>query len=135
MPIERLESPEWSHGTISRNAVAWPSWAQVEAAIRTLDQAMRQEVYLHPLGSDLETWLCVAGGNGAYIVTGSLANETFPTYVDASQTADPSVSLLVGGQKGEYPANWVVGLEHAVALAKAFFDAGGFECGVNWIEC
>ena len=42
-----------------------------------------------------------------------------------------SIELMIGGQASDYPAKHVVSLEEAMTAAKAFYDAGGFECGVG----
>ncbi len=42
------------------------------------------------------------------------------------------VPLVVGGQLGEYPARWLVTLDGALSVARSFFDAGEFGCGVSW---
>jgi hypothetical protein len=59
-----------------------PQWEAIDAAIRALDNASRNDVYLVPHKTDPETYLCIGGGAGRYIVTGSIRNEEFPTVID-----------------------------------------------------
>ena len=128
----QLKTPRW-HGTSYLDGNSQEAdWASVGAAIRALDGVALQEVYLSPEAGDPDTWLCVAGRQGSYLLTGSRGGTTFPTYVDLSRSPEPPVELSVGGQEGLYPANWIVRLETALAIAESFFVAGGFECGVKW---
>ena len=106
--------------------------ARPAAAIQALDGIALQEVYLSPSDNDPHTWLCVAGRPGAYLLTGSRCEGTFPTYAEPSRSSEPLVELTVGGQQGLYPANRIVPLEKALAVAESFVVAGGFECGVEW---
>jgi hypothetical protein len=133
MPIALLGAPQWVGAECHENSKANPGWQTVEAAIRRLDQASWQEVYLHPVEADKSTWLSVAGGNGKYLVTGSARDEWFPTYAKGPDTGAKAL-LTVGGQAGEYPANWLVSIEEALAVARSFFEAGNFQCGIKWLS-
>src|SRR5262249_25004042 len=98
-----------------------------------LDGAARNDLYLTPAVSDVGTYLCVGGGNGRYILTGAIEiDKEFPTLVESDRPADPVQELVVGGQAGMYPANWIVSLETALRAARAFYDAGGFEGSFPW---
>ena len=68
------------------------------------------------------------------IIIGSVANESFPTYVESHRPAEPMVSIVIGGRESEYDANRVVDIEAALSLARAFFEAGSFERGVDWSD-
>jgi hypothetical protein len=132
MSIELLSMPKWTTATAFEDSVIQsPQWSDIEAAIRKLDGSVSQEIYLHPKRDNLETWLSIGGGTGKYLVTGSINNEHFPTYVNGNERAD-DVPLLIGGQLGEFPNNWIVDVDVALQIAKAFWDAGAFECGVTW---
>jgi hypothetical protein len=104
----------------------------VEEAIRALNNNNLNDLYLIPQAGSLETFLGVGGGAGRYLVTGSIAGNTFPTLVDSESTDNTVAPLVVGGQLGEYPRNWLISLDAAVAAAHAFYNAGGFDCGVRW---
>lgn len=123
---------EWSEARLTERRIEEPTWQDIEALIRALNQANFQEVYLHPEGENPATWLCVGGGNGKYVVAGSVNNETFPTYIDSSRSAEPMVAVTIGGQTSEYAASSIASLEQALRLARAFYDAEGFDCGVEW---
>jgi hypothetical protein len=130
MAVESLTICDWSR--IPRDEViSDPSWADVEAAIRLLDNGARNDVYLKPLNSTEDTFLGVGGGAGRYIVTGSESGDRFPTLRNPVG-ADELVSLCVGGQLAEYPSRWVVDLDQALAAVRLFYQAGKFDCGIAW---
>jgi len=131
MPIARLRTPRWIGTDCHEHSEANPAWPVVEAAIRRLDQASWQEVFLSPAEADESTWLSVAGGKGKYLVTGSSRDEWFPTYAKGPGTGAVEF-VTVGGQAGEYPTNWVVSVEEALAVVRSFYEVGGFQCGVEW---
>ena len=130
--IQRLCICDWSNSNRRDVVVLDPPWPQVEAAIRALNNRNLNDVYLTPLAAQSETFLGIGGGSGQYLLTGAVAGKTFPTLVTALNLDDSLVPLVVGGQLGEYPARWLVSLDDALSAARAFFDAGGFDCGVEW---
>ena len=130
--LELLVICEWHDARTTDREVHRPAWADVERAIRDLDGRVRNDVYLHPDKSDLETYLCIGGGDGRYVVTGAIDNREFPTFVDSARDGLPGQSLVVGGQAGTFPANWIVDLETTLRVVRAFYDARGFVCGISW---
>ena len=109
-----------------------PTWATVESAIRLLDNAARNDVYLRPINATHDTFLRIGGGAGQYIVSGSENGTRFPTLSNPEGTATKLIPLCVGGQLAEYPSSWVVDLDHALTAARNFYEAGTFDCGVSW---
>jgi hypothetical protein len=112
-----------------------PTWDQVDAAIRALDGAARNDLYFHVRRDDLETYLAVGGGNGRYIVTGAIENETFPTVISGPESAQPRVHLMVGGQMGDYPHNYILTLDTTLRAVHSFVDTCKFGGGgVLWYD-
>lgn len=109
-----------------------PAWSEVEAAVRALDNATRNDVYLRLCESIDDTWLSVAGGAGRYLVTGVDGGARFPTRARGDGSAEGMVSLVVGGQPGEYPALHIVDLDAALRAARAFLLAGSCSGGIEW---
>jgi hypothetical protein len=89
------------------------------------------DVYLD-LDGEADTSVTVGGGSGKYIISGSLAAESFPTLTDSALPQHPHVSLVVGGQLGEYPACHVVGLEHALEAIRFVAESGSFGPQFCW---
>jgi hypothetical protein len=123
---------DWSNLRKRDTEIPFPAWTQVEEAIRALDNKNLNDLYLTPQTGSLETFLGIGGGAGRYLVTGSNAGNSFPTLLDSESTDSALAPLLVGGQLGEYPRHWIVSLDAAVGAARAFYDVGGFDCGVRW---
>jgi hypothetical protein len=135
MPIGRLTACEWTHGRMNEVVFDDPSWQDVENAIRALDGQTRNDVYLTADRLNPDTWLVVGGGNGRYIVTGAIdVDKEFPALIDAGRPDEPQEALVVGGQEGLYPANWVLTFETALSGARAFYDAGGFQDNAPWVR-
>jgi hypothetical protein len=132
VPLESLTICEWSDTSRNDEVVSDPAWPRIESAIRQLDNETWNDIYLRPIGEPVETYLAVGGGAGCYVVTGSEAGERFPTLENPNGSESELVPLCVGGQVGEYPSRYVVDLEAALAAARRFYDAGGFDCGVSW---
>lgn len=122
----------WSSIVCDPEELADPSWEDVEQAIKALDGEVRNDLYLAQGLGDPETFLCVGGGNGKYLVSGSVEGKRFPTVV-IPDGSDEIVSLIVGGQLSEFPRRFIVDLNTALTAAKAFFESGRFgEGDVVW---
>ena len=132
--LARLTVCEWSGARRSDVVVEHPGWAAVEAAIRALNGTTHNDVYLYPTESDTDTYLCVGGGSGRYIVSGATSAGEFPTLVDLARTGEPEERIVVGGQPGDYPGHWIVDLDAALKAARAFYDAGAFTGDVQWVR-
>lgn len=132
MSIDLLTICEWKERSVKNTEIHDPNWATIEEAIRDLNNNDRNDLYLHPKENDFETYLAVGGGDGRYLVTGSIKNERFPTLVDHQKPDRPKQLLMVGGQEGEYPGNWIVNLNKALETVKSFYEAGEFNEKVDW---
>jgi hypothetical protein len=97
MSVEVLTVCEWVGGIRRDTETTHPTWSDVEAAIRTLDNDRFNDLYLQPRQNAPETYLCVGGGGGRYVVSGSVENEAFPTVIDPAKADAPQELLVVGG--------------------------------------
>jgi hypothetical protein len=110
-----------------------PSWAEVEEAIRRLDGAEYNDLYLDrpsQRGS-----LAIGGGAGRYFVMLTLdARTEDESWLVATReaAADTTESLVVGGQPGLYPARQVVELNAALAAATDFRLTGDPSESLRW---
>ena len=122
----------WSSTDCKTHDLANPAWEDVDRAIKALDGEDKNDLYLTPNAEVPETYLCVGGGNGEYVVSGSVEGERFPAVVIPDRS-DELVSLVVGGQLGEFPERFIVDLDTALTAAKAFYESGRFgEGNVVW---
>ena len=131
MAIDRLKICRWLGATRQDHDVVHPSWNCVEDSIRALNGADLNDLHLYPNRTE-STWLAVGGGSGGDVVTGADPAGRFPILVTSKNCHIDSIELMIGGQASDYAAKHVVSLEEAMAAARAFYDAGGFECGVEW---
>ena len=132
VPISSLTICHWSDVSRSDEVISDPTWGDIEAAIRLLDNRSRNDIYLRPIGAAEDTYLAVGGGAGRYVVSGSEEGKRFPTLENLSGSETELVPVCVGGQLGEYCSRYVVSLSAALEAARSFYDAGSFECGVSW---
>jgi hypothetical protein len=131
MPIHSLKICEWRDRRRIDTDVLDPTWADIEAAVRKLDNEHFNDIHLHRDEDSECFWLSVGGGAGRYLITGS-SSEGFPTVVDQSRANLPDELLCVGGQNGYFPARWIQSLEVALRAARYFFDNGSFGGSVEW---
>ena len=127
--IEQLTVNVWIGRGVTREEIARPSWDQVEAAIRALNERERNDIYLTPSACDLETYLSVGGGDGRYLVTGSINNERFPTVATGPRLGsarEATEELVSGGQMGDYPCRWILDLATALRAIRSFYDTSEF---------
>ena len=135
MPIAELRVYEWMGTSRTEQIVARPALKAVLAAVRALDGAAHNDIYLYPKAGSAQHYLCVGGGAGRYLVTGVLPGDRFPTLVDPSRPEVPKEALHVGGQTGLYPRNWIHPLEIALKAVEAFWNTGDFGGeGLTWRE-
>jgi hypothetical protein len=132
MALEKLTICRWHSTSRDDVDVSNPSWIDVEKAVRRLDGEQYNDLYLKPFGTDDRTFLCVGGGGGKYVVAGTDAGGRNVAVPAEGVSDDSLVSLLVGGQLGEFPSRYILALDRVLSATRAFFDAGGFECLVQW---
>jgi hypothetical protein len=130
--IARLVICEWLGARRRDHEIVAPGWELIEAAIRAMNGASRNDIYLMPREEEPDTYLCIGGGAGRYIATGSVRNEFYPTIVDGLRAAEPQEILTVGGQAGRYDANWIIDESTVIRVARAFYEAGDFAPELNW---
>jgi hypothetical protein len=133
--VAQLTVSRWEQGNVRNDIVAHPTWEQVEAAVRRLDNAAFSDLYLQPDAANSETYLCVGGGAGRYVLAGVLAGDRFPTLIDPDRPAEPAELIRVGGQEGDYPGNVVHDLDTTLRAVRAFWASGDFDgSGLHWEE-
>ncbi|HMV83862.1 MAG TPA: hypothetical protein PLD20_04645 [Blastocatellia bacterium] len=129
MTVSQLTICRWQGASLTETIIDKPTWEKIEAAILALNNADLNDLYLNTKAG---TWLCVGGGAGRYLLTGSNGDDSFPTLVDVGGNSDQKVLLTVGGQTGDYPENWIHGLSLTLAVARNFFERGEFNSNFHW---
>lgn len=134
--LAELRIFEWRGTSRAEQFVARPPLKAVLAAVRGLDGAAHNDLYLYPKAGAINPYLCVGGGAGKYLLTGVLPGDRFPTLIDPSRPELPKQALRVGGQEGLYPRNWIHPLAVALRVVESFWNTGEFsiaEAGVGFI--
>ncbi|MEV4623892.1 Imm1 family immunity protein [Asanoa sp. NPDC049573] len=125
----RLERDRWRAGRVERLDHADPTPAEIEAAVRALDQHTRTEVVL--TGHD-DQYLAVEGGNGRYLVQlGSDVDDD--RIVLRSVDAEPGDEVVVAaGQPRRVARRDVVDLDTALRAVHAFAADGRPDPALTW---
>jgi hypothetical protein len=135
MPLAELRVFEWKGTGRAEQIIPRPPLKTVLAAVRALDGAAHNDLYLYPKPGSSHPYLCVGGGAGRYLLTGVLPGDRFPTLIDPSRPQLPKQPLRVGGQEGLYPRNWIHPLDVALRAVEEFWATGEFGgVGFSWGE-
>lgn len=106
--------------------------ALVRTRIMELDGAMRSLVTLY--GGD-GGHLAVGGdSDSGLVVYATRDNETFFQLTRDVPGDEPQVTVVAGGQPGEYPANQVVNVDAAITAAQAYAGSGALHKELSWLE-
>jgi Immunity protein Imm1 len=103
-------------------------WSEIESAIKSLDGQTKTLVTLE---TDGEAHMSIGGGQGKYVVYATFDNEIFYSLIDPSKS-DQHESIVVGGQKGLYPAKSCVDLETVLPSAQKFAEFGEMLKSAVW---
>jgi hypothetical protein len=103
-------------------------WSEIELAIRSLDGQTKTLVTLE---TDGETYMSIGGGQGKYVVYATFDNEIFYSLIDPSKP-NQDESIVIGGQKGLYPAKSCVDLEIVLQSAQKFAEFGEMLKSAAW---
>lgn len=102
----------------------------VAELVRSLDGARRTLVTLSPGG---EAHMAIGGDAGLGMVVYMTAdNMSFHNLHTRRQIAQASISLVAGGQPGDYDACHVVTLDEALAAALCYAEAGELNSELRW---
>jgi Immunity protein Imm1 len=105
-----------------------PSLDDVEMAVRALDGVHNTMVVL---GTDGPGHMAIGGGAGRYIVYSTPDNLTF--YVPIDPVAPQgSITLVAGGEEGEYPARQTADLDSALRAARTYTRDGSQDPTLTW---
>lgn len=116
--------------SIDAQTVVGPAWADVEAAIRSLDGDLRTVIVL----TGDEATLTIGGGSeGHYLCSYAESDDVlYDLWRSVPTSSDDLVSLVTGHQEGYFEPNLIVGRDAALAAAKAFADSGHRMDSPDW---
>jgi hypothetical protein len=125
-----MTTEKWVDNQNEADLIENPSWNQIETAIRELDG---EKHTLVTLGINEDIYMSIGGGENKYIVTATSDNLNFYVLIDATKSQQVE-TLVVGGQKGNYPANQCVDLLRCLLAARTFTELGKLDSLLIWEE-
>jgi len=129
MAVWMLERDRPQGGGDSGEVIESPSSAEIEAAVRALNQKERTLVMLY---QSPEKHMAVGGGNGQYVAYITEDGRSFSKLV--SSTPDTgTLCLVVGGQVGDYPRSQCVSLDEVLRAVREFADRGFPNPELRWV--
>lgn len=131
MAVVNLQICDWQGVSYQETNIDDPTWEQISMAIQELNNENRNDLYLT---TDTDTWLGIGGGVGQYLLTGENGDDIFPTLVDPRKKTEPRIYLTVGGQIGDFPANWIHDLVQTLEAAHDFYENDGYSVNLNWVN-
>lgn len=130
MFVVDMTTEKWVDNQNEADLIENPSWNQIETAIRELDG---EKHTLVTLGINEDIYMSIGGGENKYIVTATSDNLNFYVLIDATKFQQVE-TLVVGGQKGNYPANQCVDLLRCLLAARTFTELGKLDSLLIWEE-
>lgn len=129
MFVTALYADKWN-GTFDEGVEhPYPDDRLIRAFLKELDGRRKTLVMLR---NDDNANLVVGGGDGGrYIVYATFDNHSFQI-LSRDANSSLTVSLNAGGQVGEYPERWVVGIEDAMQAASCFAENGILDPSLLW---
>lgn len=124
--VTRLGGPKDTEAT----EIIYPSWTQIEAAIRRLDADQCSLVILG-IGDPPVPHMAIGGGDGKYIVYATVDNMVFYKAIN-TKAANGKCSVVAGGQRGTYDLRSCIGLNEALHAAKIYAETGNLDPNVRW---
>jgi hypothetical protein len=128
MFITKFSVEDWNNNQSQYFIKQASLWSEIELAIKNLDGQTKTLVTLE---TDGETHMSIGGGQGKYVVYATFDNEIFYSLIDPSKS-DQHESIVVGGQKGLYPAKSCVDLETVLPSAQKFAELGEMLRSAVW---
>jgi Immunity protein Imm1 len=116
----------------NRRPVENPTWAQVQAAILSLDAHRRSDMSIEAADGSC---MVIGGGLGRYTVATQCGRESqavVPASLFDSSRGDDEEELIVGGCTTPLPARYIVDEEKTLRAAQRFYQDGTLEASLEW---
>jgi hypothetical protein len=127
--VTALYADDWKDASDDGNEYFNPDEGVIKTALESLDGKRRTLVMLR---KDDDANLVVSGGeSGKYVVYGTFDNQSFQILA-RNVDSDLIVAVNAGGQVGEYPERWVVGIDDAIQAALGFALSGVLDPSLMW---
>lgn len=121
---------DWEGVHANNRSLEDVDWEQIDAAIRDMDGQRHTQVVLK---NSNHSNLIVGGGSGRFNVVVATPDEQFFVLRNPDRP-DGVEQLIAGGQRGDYPAETIVGFDAALRAARVYFELGTPDATQDWIE-
>jgi hypothetical protein len=113
----------------NESTIKFPTWDQVEAALRGLDGQTTDSVIL---ALDGQSYLGISGGeDNRFVLAGYI--ESFGSFICASGVHEgPAVDVVVAGDFNSYASKNVIELHQALEAARALHERGVLSEHLKW---
>ncbi|MCM0592561.1 MAG: Imm1 family immunity protein [Gloeotrichia echinulata DEX184] len=128
MFVVEMTTEKWLGNKNEGDVIENPNWSQIEKAIRELDGESQT---LITLGINEDSYMSIGGGTNQYVVTVTFDNLDFYILIDSTKS-EQIQTLVVGGQRGNYPANQCVDLLRCLLAARTFTESGKLDELLTW---
>jgi len=127
--IDRVVADRWAGVLCDEDEIQTPTLDDVLRLIAALDAKTHTMVTL--FGSD-NSYLCIGGGSGRYVVYASTPDEQLWNLLLDSDDRKGMVLLNAGGQEGDFPVRQVLDKSHVLHAARTFFETGALDAALRW---
>lgn len=124
-----ISADHWSGLENDEEEIGSPALDDLYRLINALNAKDRTLVCL---GGQHGSHLAIGGGGGQYIVYISDPNQQHWNLIAESEDRQAVISLIAGGQDGDYPARQVVDKNSAIKAAASFFLKGERDPSLHW---
>ena len=134
MSIDRASCDGWIVGKDAGQVVENPTWEDVKQMILSLDGWNRTLVTFG--NYDEGYYMAVGGGDNRKFIAYVSYDEEERVYNLTNQNGDKNefVKLVVGGQRGRFPADTCVSQDMVLSAAKVFFETHELAPDMKWEE-
>lgn len=139
--VKLLECPQYppeANFPCTEKHIEYPTWAQIESAIRELDKHSRPFVVLAPVIDEAERFngesdfFEIMGGSGDYRVAGTIHGYWQRRAMNANGD-DTEIELWTSDQGFSSPSRFVIhDLDTVLSAAKYYYERNGFAPTLEW---
>lgn len=127
--VNQITADKWIGVSTEDEVVVSPDLEDLHRTIEALDAEIKTSVFLK---AETGAYMAIGGGHDQYVVYISPADQEFWNLIADEADANGTISLVIGGQDGDYPARQVVDKNIAMKAAESFFLKGEREPSLHW---
>ena len=127
--VNEITADKWIGVKTDDEVIATPTVDDLHRVIEALDADVKTSVFLK---GENGAYMAIGGGLGKYVVFVSPSDQKFWNLIAREGATNETVSIVIGGQEGDYPARQVVDKNAAMKAAESFFSQGERDPSLHW---